>query len=254
MKTKIDKMLQLWEDMVVLERNPIHSPQVDFNNLISSYFATGPFYYYIIDFQDMSISNISKGFKKEHGVSPKKAMSIPEILSMMHPDDFDFVRKAEKKAFEYVYKKIGVDKILSYKTSYNFRFKTAANDYQLYNHQAIILSVDENNNILKSLNIHTNINHITTENNYKLSLIGMFEEPSYLNIDILNDQQSTYNITSSEKIVLKLVSEGYSSRQIAHKLNISEHTVKTHRKNMLKKAGCSSSSLLVKKGITDGWL
>src|SRR5690554_6688594 len=79
---------------------------------------------------------------------------------------------------------IGGDKVKEYKFSYNFRFKTASGDYQLYNHQSLILTIDQNGNFGKSLNIHTNIHHLTTINNKKLSLIGLGGHPSYLNMDI----------------------------------------------------------------------
>ena len=39
-------------------------------------------------------------------------------------------------------------------------------------------------------------------------------------------------MTRQEKIILDLVAEGHSSRQIAEKLMISFHTVETHRKNL----------------------
>jgi len=39
-------------------------------------------------------------------------------------------------------------------------------------------------------------------------------------------------MTRQEKIVLDLLAEGHSSRQIAEKLLISFHTVETHRKNL----------------------
>jgi multidrug efflux pump subunit AcrB/DNA-binding CsgD family transcriptional regulator len=61
-------------------------------------------------------------------------------------------------------------------------------------------------------------------------------------------------ISGSEKKVLLLMAEGKSSKQIADLLYLSEHTVKNHRKKMLKKIGCASSSELVRTSIMNGWL
>ena len=44
-------------------------------------------------------------------------------------------------------------------------------------------------------------------------------------------------LSERESEILQLMSAGYSSREIADKLFISEFTVQTHRKNMLRKMG-----------------
>jgi DNA-binding NarL/FixJ family response regulator len=44
-----------------------------------------------------------------------------------------------------------------------------------------------------------------------------------------------YNLTHRELEILKLISQGHSSQQIANKLFISVFTVDTHRKNMIQK-------------------
>jgi DNA-binding CsgD family transcriptional regulator len=39
-------------------------------------------------------------------------------------------------------------------------------------------------------------------------------------------------LTETEKIILKLIASNFNSEQIAEKLFASQHTVKTHRKNI----------------------
>lgn len=57
------------------------------------------------------------------------------------------------------------------------------------------------------------------------------------------------DITPREKEVLELVARGYSTKQIADQLSISNRTVETHRVNMLKKFKASNSAELIKKAI-----
>ncbi len=52
-------------------------------------------------------------------------------------------------------------------------------------------------------------------------------------------------LTQQEKKVLTLIAEGFSSKQLADKLFISEHTIITHRKNMLKKTQTKNVAELV---------
>jgi DNA-binding CsgD family transcriptional regulator len=54
-------------------------------------------------------------------------------------------------------------------------------------------------------------------------------------------------LTPREKQVLELVSKGYSSKQIAHHLFISRHTVESHRKHLLKKLNVNNAAELVVK-------
>jgi len=55
---------------------------------------------------------------------------------------------------------------------------------------------------------------------------------------ILNKSTATdIMLSQRESEILQLLSNGYSSREIADKLFISEFTVQTHRKNMLRKMG-----------------
>ncbi|MCW3122101.1 MAG: regulatory protein LuxR [Flavipsychrobacter sp.] len=52
-------------------------------------------------------------------------------------------------------------------------------------------------------------------------------------------------LTCREKEILSYIAEGFSSKQIAGKLFISENTVANHRRNMLRKRGAKSSAQLV---------
>ncbi len=63
----------------------------------------------------------------------------------------------------------------------------------------------------------------------------------------MNETKLTYEfiLTRREKEILLCIAEGLSSKQIAHRLDISENTVSNHRKNMLSKTGARSSAELI---------
>ena len=70
---------------------------------------------------------------------------------------------------------------------------------------------------------------------------------------ILENQADTGTMLSQrENEILQLLSYGYSSREIADKLFISEFTVQTHRKNMLKKMGFRNFYQMLCWGIKNG--
>ncbi len=61
-------------------------------------------------------------------------------------------------------------------------------------------------------------------------------------------------LTQREREVLRLVAEGYSSRQIASALGVSPKTIETHRARMMSKLGIHKSSKLVRFAIQAGVL
>ena len=55
------------------------------------------------------------------------------------------------------------------------------------------------------------------------------------------------SISPREKEVLKLVADGFSSKQIADRLFISNHTAITHRKNLIEKFNVKNTAQLIKR-------
>lgn len=228
----------------------------EFNRLITSIFSPGAHYYYVVDFFDRELKQVSSSIKSILGLNPE-TVTFDDIINSIHPEDLTFVSQAEEKAINYFYTVLGKEKVLKYKVCYNFRSRIADGSYQLFHHQAIVLSIDEEGRFGKSLNIHTNINHITTVNNYSIHFIGIADETDSIQLELNKEKKSatvSTFFTKRESEVINLMSLGFKSAEIAKKLFISEHTVKNHRKNALKKAGSKSSSELIAKCINEGLL
>lgn len=252
----IEKMLKVWTRIQPETSQPSALSNLDPDEIVSSIFAMGPFYYYVITFTDMSVGEISANFGKLHGIRPSEVRHISDVLSLIHPDDMDFVVKAEERALAFI-GSLSLEKALRYKASYNHRFRTADGGYRLFNHQALVLSMDESKRIIKSINIHTDISHITTQNNHKWSAIGLAGEPSYLNMDVwelAEDDFTTKSLSKRELDVVRLIAKGLTTNQIADSLSISADTVKVHRKNILQKSGCANMAELAARSISEGWV
>jgi len=59
-------------------------------------------------------------------------------------------------------------------------------------------------------------------------------------------------LSDRELEVLKLISQSHTGVQIADKLNISHHTVESHRKNLFRKIGVNSTYALIKYAMQNG--
>lgn len=249
MKTELQTLHNVWSNNRAVQSTASH--QISFNELTNSIVSTGPFSFYIIDFYDMSISHISDSLYEMHGFNPEDT-SFDDILGAIHPDDMGFIIKAEDFLTKFFFEKVGREKLMSYKISYSYRARLKNGEYVLFNHQALMLTLDENGGYGKSLNIHTRIDHLSSISNYKISLIGLHGEPSYMNINLDGNTEEPASFSKREIEIIKNISEGLSSAEIADKLFIAESTVKKHRKNILEKSECKNTAQLVKSCILQG--
>jgi DNA-binding CsgD family transcriptional regulator len=60
--------------------------------------------------------------------------------------------------------------------------------------------------------------------------------------------------SSRERELLLMVAQGLTSQAIAARLHLSVHTVNTHRRNLLRKAGLPNTAALVERALQQGWM
>lgn len=69
-----------------------------------------------------------------------------------------------------------------------------------------------------------------------------------------NNSEETGQLTVSEIEIVRLISEGLTTKEIASRKFISFHTVISHRKNIFRKLGVTSISELIMYSIKAGWI
>ncbi|EEI89745.1 transcriptional regulator, LuxR family [Sphingobacterium spiritivorum ATCC 33300] len=115
-----------------------------------------------------------------------------------------------------------------------------------------MLTLDDTGKFGKSLNIHTRIDHLSKENTNKISLIGLYGEPSFIHLNVDTQEKKDTKFSKREVDIIKLIAEGLSNNEIAEKLFIASVTVKKHRQNILLKAGCKNTAQLIKNSVLQG--
>lgn len=75
-------------------------------------------------------------------------------------------------------------------------------------------------------------------------------------IDIITnkDLPNPMELSDREMQVIRYVGKGFSSEEIASELNVSIHTVNSHRKNVLRKLGLKSPTELIVYAMKQGWV
>lgn len=251
-------LIKVWNDYPeILQNNSRILPIPSIEHLIGEVFAPGKFYYYVINFADSTICNLHEDILKIHGLN-KYPAHLKEIIDLIHPDDLEFVMEAERMSIEKMKEIDGFDYQQELKTSYCFRMRTSKGNYELFHHQALHTYKDENGRLLQAVNIHTNIEHITHQNSYMVLVTGIngredFYQMQWQKYHPIPEPLSVI-FTKREVEIITYIAKGYSALKISNTLNISEETVRTHRKNIIRKSDCRNSSELVKKAIEWGYL
>lgn len=63
-----------------------------------------------------------------------------------------------------------------------------------------------------------------------------------------------HSLSTREKEILRLISQEKTTKEIAHHLYLSDHTVFSHRKNLLEKLQVKNTAGLVRRGFELGIL
>ncbi|KPE51948.1 LuxR C-terminal-related transcriptional regulator [Chryseobacterium indologenes] len=245
-------LVEVWNTYPGVRRNRkiLNIPPIE--RIIGEMFAIGEFYYYVLNLTNSTLSHHHKNILKLHGLCSFPE-NLKEVIDLTHPDDIGFVLKAEQTVIEKIIE-IGFEHQLYLKSSYCFRMKTAEGNYELFHHQAVITMEDESGQPVQSINIHTNIHHITKENPYTVLISGIGARTDFhqIKLDYSSPSASEEHLTRRETEVLSLIAKGYSGPEIAKMLVLSEHTVRTHRKNILRKTDSRNCKELVKKAFERG--
>lgn len=107
---------------------------------------------------------------------------------------------------------------------------------------AIVLKSNGQHEILEAINaIAVNKNYYT-ELVYEIIVSGIAKSK---NIKSVNEPV----ITDREKGILKLIAEGFTSKQISEQLFLSEKTIEVHRKNLFLKFEVKNSASLIRKAM-----
>lgn len=229
---------------------------------IASLFSPGKSYYYILNFHNLELDYISPDVEKFVGISPQE-VKMEDLLRVALPEEIEVLENKEKVIKDFFSNHLRPEELTSYKIMYSYQMRDHQGEPLTILHQATVLSVAENGYPQHVLSIHTDISHLRVCSTSDVSFVHLQEGKSYYNIncekgyfepELANKKQGRLceSITKREKEVIRLLAKGYNAEKIAEELHVSIHTIKTHRKNVLQKSGCTNTTQLVAKCITGG--
>jgi len=151
-----------------------------------------------------------------------------DIEKLVHPDDWEVVRRIDKKVWEFL-NTLPEEEKLTYKYIYELRVLERGKYVRMI-YQTRILAFKEDNFLAMG------IIDIAPEQSANTSV--RFQIKNCLTDEIVPfaiESAADTLLTPREREVLALAKEGMFSKEISEKLNISIHTVNRHRQNILEK-------------------
>jgi len=154
------------------------------------------------------------------------------FYKVMHPDDFSAIQRG----LQHFHTTPDEELLMA------CRFKTGKLGWRWIYGANRLLCMDENSDKCEVISVFCDVEALLQDNLFM---------PKKHHIQSLSaaDKRRYTTLTGREKEVLSLIAQEFSNGKIARKLHISELTVKTHRKHLLKKLGAKNSIGLVRIAI-----
>jgi len=205
-------------------------------------------FFCITNTQDLKFEYVSKNFSSCLGLDPNeiKTKGMRYFWSRIHPEDVQIWLSALNALMEFTLTEIPPEQRKNTNYTWNFRFKNSNDVYVNIIQNTTPLAFDSDMKPIIGLAHYTVLNP-----NIKMQITAsgklLNDKGEYETIYFNNFSQKLIDqgITNRERDVIRLLVLDYSSKQISDKLNISSHTVDTHRRNILKKLKISSTGELV---------
>ncbi len=253
----LNEIIALWKDVHKISIAKAFSTDLHTKDLIASFFCPGDFYYFILNFQDVSFEYVHQDVQKVIGCLSEE-YHFGLIFEKMHPEDVNTIKLKEQAASEFFYHRIPLHKIPFYKSTYTFRIRDDRGGWKNILHQSIALQVSDAGRIQYVLCVHSDITFLNPIADDRISFIGIKGEPSFHVLStnpkhLLEQPHTEVKISLREREIIELLAKGLSSKQIADILYLSQHTVDTHRRNLLRKTGTKNTleltALCIKRGL-----
>lgn len=223
-------LIKLWHSYVDRNQGYKAYPIDQQINQFAALFAPGQYYYYILNFFDLSIDYVQPSVKVILGI-PQEEFSMENLLKLVSPDDLSSVYKKEELSIKFL-DKVKTEDIPYYKFSYFFKAKDASGEYRQILHQATAITTSDST-IGHVLGVHIYVSHWNLNDNKKMNIIGLRDDlKSHYNVDPYTDnpdpevsknEKSLNDILSDRETErITFIAQGLNTKEIAEELSISE--------------------------------
>ena len=215
--------------------------------LVNGLWTVGNWFSFVANTHSWSLEFVAGDSVGITGYTHKEIIRNNEqfVSNFIFKEDFPFVTSVIGLAMNYVNELPMDERPYVYVVFYN---RTPHRDGKtlVVQNQNIPLVFDEKNIPFVFANIITDVTHLRPAN-IPYAIVLNKTSGQRFHLDTKNMQLKPFHsrFTPREREVIDLLVNGCSSRKVAESLQISYETARTHRKNILKKAGAKNTSQLL---------
>lgn len=249
---RVNKLVNIWDQIPGVVRNQLDLSQKEIINRYMEMFHMGDYFYIIFNTRTAEMEHVDPNIERVLGYSPEE-FELSLVLDSVHTEDLPYYYHYEESAVRF-FSDLPKALFFKYKFSYDYRIRCRNGRYKRVLQQVVPVYYFPEGGA-RTLGIFTDLSHLNIQGIPKLSFIGMQGAPSYYNIHLKEEFHLSSDLfTKTEKEVLKYVVQGMKSGDIAERLNRSIYTIRAHRKNILRKSGCSNVQELLVKSVRESWV
>lgn len=188
--------------------------------------------FYLADYSTLRMLYVSPNIINVLGYAPDE-FDFRKLFGIIHPDDsravFEIARMVLGRELSYIAG--GSSRHIALYMAYR-----AAKSNGKYTRISLTISrhTDNEGGIYDMAEIR-DISHVRCGTMVSFALLG--GKPLK---DLPQESRKGLSISGREQEIIYYISQGYTSRKIAYELNLSELTVNTHRKNIMRKTGTTN--------------
>lgn len=194
---------------------------------------------YIINFISNEMT-FKKGFMPFLGYSDEQ-IDLESYLKKIHPEDFDLVSKIGRATIVHTSNNPGenANNVLYI----SFRLQKSNGEYVKVLSQSSVYEVDDDGRMISSMVKVSDISFMEDNDLVKYNFVAQNLDEEAFKKEVYGENYDLF--TSRELDIISEIEKGSTNLEIAVNLDISKHTVASHRKKIMRKSGCHSAEELL---------
>lgn len=195
---------------------------------------------YVVDWE-LSVISYQRDIKKVLGYNDDE-FNLETILTIAHPDDLHLIKKITQATVNHLtnHGSFSQDNVT---LNITYRFRRKDGSYIKLLRQSTVYETTTDGKMRSNFSLLTDISFFDKTEHVEWHFEAPLTEQENFKKEIYKEFQSFF--THREVEIIKLIANNYKTKAMADKLFISEHTVYSHRKNILRKCNCHDSQGLI---------
>lgn len=222
--------------------------------LVKELFSIGNYFVLVANMKSMEIEFLGGKYQEITGYTEAeiKQRHAEFMMSFAIEPDLQFNLEVVKIAIQYLQKQPVDQRDFIYVTYFYKAYKKNG-EVAVMQHQSVPILFDAQKIPYAFTNIITDVSHLGLANIPQATLINRANgDIFHLNPNSLSLIRKDFSYSDREIEIIRLLVKGLTSKEIAEQINISYETVRTHRKNILKKSGLNNTAQLIGLAISQG--